>query len=141
VIAGVGVDLVAIEGLRAQLADPASAFAEGTFTARERADAAARPSGDPARHLAARFAAKEAFLKAWAGGRFGHAPALRHADLRQIEVSTDAWGRPRLRLAPDLARALDADGPWRAHLSLSHDGAYATAYVVLERGVAEETAE
>lgn len=137
-IAGIGVDLVAVDGLRAQLADPASRFAEGVFTDRERADAAARPSGDPARHLAARFAAKEAFVKAWAGGRFGLAPALRHADLRQIEVSTDAWGRPRLRVAPDLRRALDAEGPWRAHVSLSHDGAFATAYVVLERGAAEE---
>lgn len=126
---GVGVDLVHVPGLRAQLADPASRFAAGTFTVGERTDAAERASGDPARHLAARFAAKEAFIKAWSGGFFGAPPQLAGLDLRQIEVITDAWGRPALRLASPLAERV---GSLRAHVSLSHDGDYAMAQVVLE---------
>lgn len=128
-IVGVGVDLVHVPGLRDQLADRASGFAEGVFTPGERRDAADRPSGDPARHLAARFAAKEAFVKAWSGGFFGAPPRLVGVDLRHVEVIADAWGRPALRLAPPLAAHV---GPVRAHLSLSHDGDYAIAQVVLE---------
>lgn len=131
---GVGVDVVDLEGFRRQMADPASRFVEGTFTARERQDATTRASGDPGRHLAARFAAKEAFVKAWGGARFGLPPALRTVDLRTIEVVGDAWGRPTLRLSSDLAATVEESlgGPWRAHLSLSHDGPTALAYVVLE---------
>lgn len=126
---GVGVDMVHVAGLREQLADRASAFAEGTFTVAERSDAASRSSGDPARHLAARFAAKEAFVKAWSGGFFGAAPRVERVDLRHVEVISDAWGRPALRIAPPLAERV---GPVRIHLSMSHDGDYAIAQVVLE---------
>ncbi len=127
---GVGIDMVHVPGLRDQLADKASGFAEGTFTVGERSDAAGRSSGDPARHLAARFAAKEAFVKAWSGGFFGAPPHIDRVDLRHVEVVSDAWGRPALRLAGPLAERV---GPLRAHLSLSHDGDYAIAYVTLER--------
>lgn len=127
---GIGVDMVHVPGLRDQLADKASGFAEGTFTVAERSDAAGRPSGDPARHLAARFAAKEAFVKAWSGGFFGAPPIVERVDLRHVEVVADAWGRPALRLASPLA---DRVGPLVAHLSLSHDGDYAIAQVALER--------
>jgi len=129
-IHGIGVDLVHVPGMRDQLGDRASGFAEGVFTVGERSDAASRASGDPARHLAARFAAKEAFVKAWSGGFFGAPPRLDRVDLRHIEVIADAWGRPALRLAPPLAERV---GPLRAHLSLSHDGDHAIAQVVLER--------
>ena len=135
---GVGIDLVHVPGLRDQLGDSASGFAEGTFTVGERSDAAGRSSGDPARHLAARFAAKEAFVKAWSGGFFGCAPQITRIDLRHVEVVADAWGRPALRLAPPLAERV---GPLRAHLSLSHDGDYAIAQVVLERPLASSAAE
>jgi holo-[acyl-carrier protein] synthase len=134
-IIGVGTDVVSLPGFRAQLSDAASRFADGTFTPRERRDAAARSSADAARHLAARFAAKEAFVKAWSGSRFGAAPHERALDFRGIEVESDAWGRPRLRVAPPVSDHLDrahGAGGWRTHLSLSHDGEIVVAYVVLE---------
>jgi len=131
-ILGLGLDVVEVEGFRRQLADRASHFVAGTFTAGEQAASAERASGDPARHLAARYAAKEAFLKAWSGPRFGAPPVIRRLDLKEIEVISDAWGRPALRVAGPAAADLDALGPWRAHLSLSHDGPVAVACVVLE---------
>lgn len=131
-IIGVGLDVVDLDAFRAQLADPASAFVGGTFTAGEQADARARASGDPSRHLAARYAAKEAFLKAWSGPRFGAPPVVRRLDLLEIEVISDVWGRPALRVGGVAAADLDALGPWRAHLSLTHDGPVAVACVVLE---------
>ena len=108
-----------------QLDDTASAFVEHTFTAQERRSA----KGDP-RRLAARFAAKEAFIKAWSGSRRGRPPLLARIDLKEIEVVDDGYGRPGLRLHGAVA---DAAGPVTTHLSLSHDGPAAIAFVVIER--------
>ena len=123
-----GVDIVDIAAFRAQLDDPASAFADGVFTARERRDALRRPSGDPARHLAARWAAKEAVIKAWSSRRFGLPYVLPQPDLREIEVVCDHLGRPSIQLHGALAEAI---GPVELSLSLSHDGGYAVAFVVM----------
>jgi holo-[acyl-carrier protein] synthase len=123
-----GVDLVDVAAFRAQLADPASTFAEATFTAGERRAAARRPSRDPAPHLAARYAAKEAVLKAWSGAHFGRPPQLPRVPLTDIEVVSDAHGRPSITLHGGIGEALRG-----AHVSvsLSHDGGYAVASVVL----------
>ncbi len=132
-IAGIGVDLVDVGAFRQQLADPASAYAAGTFTVAERRDAQGRSSADPARHLAARHAAKEAFIKAWSVARWGSPPALASVDMTEIEVLTDGHGRPGLRLSGQVAAAVADLGPIRSHLSMSHDGDQAVAMVVLER--------
>ncbi len=131
-IAGVGVDLVALGAFAAQLADPASRFVETAFTEAERDDAA--QFGDRVSHLAARYAAKEAFIKAWSGGRRGLEPALGHVALQEIEVVRDDWGRPALRLHGATRSAFERDGPARIHCSLSHDGPNAVAFVIVERG-------
>lgn len=131
-ILGVGIDIVDLAGFRAQLADPASVYAERTFTAAELRDAGGRPSADPPRHLAGRLAAKEAFLKAWSAARWGQAPQLSAVDLHEIEVICDSYGRPALRLTGAVAEAVASLGACRPHLSLSHDGGLATAMVVLE---------
>lgn len=132
-IAGIGVDHVSLPEFREQLSDGASSFVEGTFTAGERRGCEGRASGDPGRHLAARFAAKEAFIKAWSGSRWGLSPVLGSVDMRDIEVETDRWGRPRLVLRGELESAVVADGPYRLHVSLTHDGPTAAATVILER--------
>jgi holo-[acyl-carrier protein] synthase len=121
----IGVDLVDVPAFADQLADTASGFVAGTFTAQEQRSA----KGDP-RRLAARFAAKEAFIKAWSGSRRGQPPLLAHIDLREIEVVDDGYGRPGLRLHAAVA---DAVGPVATHLGLSHDGHAAIAFVMLER--------
>lgn len=131
-ILAVGVDTVHLPSFRDQLADPASTFVIGTFTAAERACSDARPSGDAARHLAARFAAKEAFLKAWDGAYWGREPVMAAVELTDIEVVSDPWGRPSLQLHGEVARAVAKLGEVRAHVSLSHDGDSAVAMVTLE---------
>ena len=124
-VRGLGLDLVDVEGFAQQLADPASGFVDGTFTAAEQHDAAP----DRIRGLAARFAAKEAFIKAWSSSRHGRPPALRRVDLREVEVRRDAYGRPSVSLHGEVAAAVGDDLAVR--VSLSHDGGVATAVVML----------
>ena len=70
-IVGVGIDVVSIPDFAEQVDQPGTVFAE-TFTPGERRDAADK-SSSAARHLAARWAAKEAVIKAWSGSRFAQA--------------------------------------------------------------------
>lgn len=126
-IVGVGIDLVSIPEFAEQVDQPGTVFAE-TFTPGERRDAADR-SSLAARHLAARWAAKEAVIKAWSGSRFAQRPVLPEDIHRDIEVVTDRWGRPKVRLTGAVAEHL-ADVV--IHVSLTHDGDTAAAVAVLE---------
>ena len=131
-IRAVGIDLVGVAGFGEQLGSVGSAFAEATFTAGELR--AASGSSGAAQHLAGRFAAKEAFVKAFSGARPGHAPVLPAMDWREVEVVTDGWGRPLLRLHGDLAAAVaGALGPVELHVSLTHEPTMAAAVVVIEQ--------
>ncbi len=127
-VVGVGVDLVHVPSFAAQLAQPGSRFAS-VFTPGERSDVHDRPS-DPAQHLAARWAAKEAVIKAWSASIHGHPPLVDEHVHHLIEVVTDAWNRPRIRLHGEVAQHLGAHA---IELSLSHDADHATAFVVLSR--------
>ncbi len=132
-ILGVGTDIVHIDAFEAQLDDRASVFVQETFTQGERQDSDDRAGQRPGRHLAARFAAKEAFIKAWAGARRGMAPSLAQVDMRQIEVVCDPYGRPGLKLHGEVQQAFGRLGSCGVHLSLSHDGPFAVAFVVVEQ--------
>ena len=126
-IVGVGIDLVSIPEFAEQVDQPGTVFAE-TFTPGERRDAADK-SSVAARHLAARWAAKEAVIKAWSGSRFAQRPMLPEAVYRDIEVITDMWGRPKVRLTWEIADHL-ADVV--IHVSLTHEGDTAAAVAILE---------
>jgi holo-[acyl-carrier protein] synthase len=126
-IVGVGIDLVSIPEFAEQVDQPGTVFAE-TFTPGERRDAADK-SSLAARHLAARWAAKEAVIKAWSGSRFAQRPMLTEAIYRDIEVITDMWGRPKVRLTGAIAEHL-AD--LVIHVSLTHEGDTAAAVAILE---------
>lgn len=119
---GVGTDIVSIARLDRSLSRGA-AFAESVFSDEERrfCDAQRRP----AQHYAARFAAKEAFLKALGVGIFTGVA------LRDIEVQRDGDGAPRLRLGPTAAAALERAGGAAPLLSLSHENDLAIAFVVI----------
>lgn len=132
-VVGVGLDLVSIPDFAEQLRQPGTRFDEA-FTAGERRDARSR-SGDAARSLAARWAAKEAVIKAWSVSRFARRPALPMIVHSDIEVVTDNWGRPAIRLSGAIGDFL-ADV--RIHVSLTHDGDTAAAVVVLEETPEEE---
>ena len=92
---------------------------------------------DPlARHLAGRWAVKEAVIKAWSAALYGSPPPIAPELLRWSEIETvcDAWGRPAVRLSGEVARQVAAtvgeDVRW--NVALSHDGSSAVAFVVLE---------
>lgn len=124
-----GVDLVHVPGFATQLAQPGSTLggAAGVFTPGERRDARDRPES-----LAVRWAAKEAFVKAWSSALWGRAPVADEQVHRQIEVVVDAWGRPRLVLHGHVAVAVEHSiGQVETSLSLSHDGDHAIAVVLV----------
>ncbi|HSO05268.1 MAG TPA: holo-ACP synthase [Candidatus Limnocylindrales bacterium] len=130
-IRAVGLDLVGVESFAEQLGSVGSAFAERTFTVGE-LRAAGGHSG-AAQHLAGRYAAKEAFVKAFSGARPGRAPAIPDMDWRQVEVVPDAWGRPTLVLHGELAAAVAATlGEVALHVSITHEPTMAAAVVILE---------
>ncbi len=117
---GVGVDLLEIERLERALSRR-PALAARVFTAAELEYANARPR--PGRHLAARFAAKEAVVKA-----LGLRGAL---GLGEIEVV--AGEPPTVRLTGRAAEAAEAAGV-SLHISLTHSREMAAAVAVAERG-------
>ena len=145
-VLAVGLDLVHVPGVAEQLAAPGTVFDEQAFTARERRDARRRAEeshSHEAEHLAARWAAKEAFIKAWStavnaltGRALPPILALEKVGWRDIEVVTDRWGRPSLRLEGAIADAVEAslgEGADRSGLwpvSLTHDGGWAAAVVL-----------
>lgn len=132
--AGVGVDVVGVTAFAAQLDEPGTRFAQ-VFTPSERrmARGGGRSASAEAQSLAARWAAKEAVLKAWSSTRYGGPEVIDPAsvDLREIEVVTDAWGRPAVRLHGAIGAALEGH---QVLLSLSHDpdADTAVAFVVLQ---------
>lgn len=131
-ILGLGLDLVSVRGFEELLADEHSRFPEATFTKAELAYAGGS-TGKRSEHLAARFAAKEAALKALDSACMlagVHPPAL---PLTDIEVKRDGRGRPTLHLEGEAAALAERVGADRAHLTLSHDGDTAAAVVVIER--------
>ncbi len=125
-VVGVGVDLVHVPSFADQIDRPGSRF-EDVFLPGEWRDASGRPTG-PARHLAARWAAKEAVIKAWSASIFGEAPVMDEHVHHLIELVTDAWGRPRIRLHGEVAEHLAGHA---IEVSVSHDGDHAVAYVIL----------
>ncbi|WP_093259055.1 holo-ACP synthase [Thermostaphylospora chromogena] len=114
-IVGIGVDVVDLARFTAAL-ERTPGLLERLFTEAER--------GRPPRSLAARFAAKEAVAKA-----LGGPPGLSH---REAEVRTGEHGRPELHVSGRAAQVAAELGVRRWHLSLSHDGGVAVAYVIAE---------
>ena len=130
-ILGLGTDLAGIEFWQEAIADPTTSVLDGTFTAQELEYANAGPT--PAAHrLAARFAAKEACVKAFGSTRFGCPPLTTQINLREIEVVNDKWGRPSLVFHNNVQTLAQKLGVTRTLLSLSHDEAFASATVILE---------
>ncbi|PLX84796.1 MAG: holo-[acyl-carrier-protein] synthase [Desulfuromonas sp.] len=123
-VAGLGTDLARTGRFRKFVDEGKSSLLERLFTEGERRYALGKK--DPAPHFAARFAAKEACLKAFG---LGLRAGLSWLDM---EVVPDALGRPDLVLSGRAAELARERGIGRVHLSYSHDGDYAVATVVLE---------
>ena len=123
-IHGIGTDIVAVSRIAALHQRHGERALEKLLAPAERADC--RDSAQPARFLAKRFAAKEAFGKALGTGV--RAPVL----LTAIAVIHDALGKPGFEYSPGLSAHL-AELDLIAHLSLSDEGDSALAFVILER--------
>lgn len=120
----VGVDLVSVDRIAALLAHHGGRFLNRCFHAGEIA-VADRPGRAAAQALAARWAAKEACIKALGPDSSG-------VPYRDIEVVRTASGQPELRLHGRAAAAMAARGARRALVSLSHEQDHAIATVLLQ---------
>ncbi|MFN2428168.1 MAG: holo-ACP synthase [Candidatus Binatia bacterium] len=123
---GIGIDSVSIERMRraADASERGQRFRARVFTDGERRTCEARR--DPAECFAARFAAKEAVMKAL--GAAGIAFAF-----RDIEVTRAVSGAPSILLHGRVADRARTLGAGRIHLSLTHAEPLALASVVVER--------
>ncbi|MCB1907908.1 MAG: holo-ACP synthase [Rhodocyclaceae bacterium] len=123
-IRGIGTDLASVERIAASLARYGDRFAWRILAEPERAEYSR--AVHPARFLAKRFAAKEAFGKALGTGIA--APATLHG----IRIVHDAAGKPGFDYGEVLAAHMTA-AQLHAHLSISDEEHYAIAFAVIEQ--------
>lgn len=123
-IIGVGIDLVQISRMRRAIARWTDRLLGRILSPQEWEYC--RTRRDAAPHVAARFAAKEAGLKALGLGSAGGA-------WTELEVVHAESGQPMLRLSGRAARRMTDLGGTALLLSLTHDGDYAAAQVILSR--------
>lgn len=121
---GVGIDLVRIERLAALVERWGERFEARVFTEAERKYCSAKKNRIPC--LAMRFAAKEAFVKALGLGM--RKPVL----WQDIEVRSNELGRPDIVLSPRALQYCTEAGIRSWRLSLTDDGDYGAAVVVIE---------
>ncbi len=122
-ILGTGIDIIEVERIASRVGRE-SGFRELVFSAHEIDYCDSKTTRFE--HYAARFAAKEAFLKAIGSGW------ERGLSLFEIEVVNEANGKPGLRISGETARTLAPLGIRKIHVSLSHLKSMATAIVILE---------
>jgi holo-[acyl-carrier protein] synthase len=123
-IAGTGIDLVDVGRLKKIIAKWGGRFT-GRFFSQHEIDYCQKRAV-PAIHYAARFAAKESFLKSLGIG-LGMG-----VNLKDIEVMNDQQGKPDLILHGEAQRLLSERGIQKVHLSLTHTSDAAVAVVILE---------
>ena len=124
-ILSVGIDIVEVYRIREAIARTPR-FAERVFTDAESAYCRSKGKGAD-QSFAARFAAKEAFMKALRSGWRGE------MGWREVEVVTNDAGAPSLNISGEAERRMRELGATRTHLSISHTKEHAAAYVILEK--------
>ena len=123
-ILGTGIDLVAIERIQHSLDRYGNRFKKRIFSEKEIEYCDSRPH--PSLHYAARFAAKEAYVKALGTGfRF----SIKHSE---IEIEHDKLGKPVLSVHGNALTEATKQGVKVFHVSLSHTDEQGTAVVILE---------
>ena len=123
-IVSIGIDIVEVYRIRETISRTPR-FVERVYTEIERRYCEAKGAA-AAQSFAARFAAKEAFLKAlktgWRGKITWH----------DIEIISDESGVPSLKISGEAQKILENLGANQIHLSLSHTTEHAVAQVILE---------
>lgn len=123
-IIGTGIDIVAVKRVRDAGARWGQRFLNRIFTGDELKYSFNHKS--PYIHLAARFASKEAMMKALGTGFSGG------IGWKDIEVINKDSGKPEIILHGRAKELSDFMGVRGIHISISHDETYAVAQVVLE---------
>jgi holo-[acyl-carrier protein] synthase len=116
----VGIDLVTVEQVQEAIAEHGERYLSRVYTERERRESRYEP-----RRLAARFAAKEATMKALGRGNEGFG-------WRSIAVAAGDSGQPTIELTGAVRDLADRRGVSNLTVSLTHEAAYAAAVVVAE---------
>jgi holo-[acyl-carrier protein] synthase len=125
-ILGIGTDLAEVERIRHSIAQFGDRFLRRIYTEKERAYASSKANA--AERFAARFAAKEAGMKAIGTGW------RRGVGWRDFEVVNERSGRPTLTLNGVARQIADELGVGRISISLTHTQQMAFAIVILEDG-------
>jgi holo-[acyl-carrier protein] synthase len=123
-IAGIGTDIIEICRVK-RVIEKNPAFTSKVYTKGEIAYCESK--ADPGLSYAARFAVKEAFMKALGTG-WNHEVAF-----RDIETVTNPDGSPTLVISGATKTAMDKRNIIAMHVSISHEKQYAVACVVLEK--------
>lgn len=123
-IIGTGIDIIEVQRVADKLAKE-SGFKELVFSKLE--VAYCERMVNKAEHFAARFAAKEAFIKATGLGLTGG------LTLNEIEVQHNEMGKPLIKLHGDWAHQAERNNWKLIHVSLSHTQTLACAQVIIEQ--------
>jgi len=124
-IAGIGVDIVDIARIQALLDRYGERFLGRVYTEAE--TAYAMRGANKAERLAGRFAAKEAVMKALGTGK---SQGILWKDIETLRARS---GKPEVRLHGQAVKWAKLRGGGAVHVSITHDGGKAMAFVILEK--------
>jgi holo-[acyl-carrier protein] synthase len=121
---GIGIDIIKIGRFEDALKRWGNRLNERLFTPQELL--ICHKKAQPGRHLALRFAAKEAFLKALGIGMF------QGVAWKDIEILNDPLGRPQMKIMGKAKKLCQKKGINEILVSISHEEEYGVAQVLLE---------
>ncbi|MCW3093420.1 MAG: acpS [Ferruginibacter sp.] len=123
-IAGIGTDMIEVERVAEKIGKE-SGFRELVFSKNE--IDYCEPKANKFEHYAARFAAKEAFLKALGTGW------LNGTAFNEIEITHDENGKPMINLLGNTALVVASMNLVNFSVSLTHLKSIASAVVIIEK--------
>lgn len=122
-IKGIGTDIIEVARIRKNV-ETNPRFVEKLFSPNEITYCSSKAS--PWQSYAARFAGKEAVMKAFGTGWDGV------VNWTDIEILPDAKGNPQVILHGGAKQLAEEMGVLNIHISLSHEKEYATAFAIME---------
>jgi holo-[acyl-carrier protein] synthase len=120
-ISGLGIDLVQIHRIKEIIEKWDQKFTERIFTSEEIKYCSNHKN--PHLHYASTFAAKEALIKAHGRGNL---------KFKEIEIVRENTGKPIIKLSGNALTIIKNNNINNISVSLTHDGDYSIAVVVLE---------
>jgi len=121
-ILGIGIDITEIKKIEESIRS--ETYQRKVFTLAELK--AVDGFKNKAEHLAGKFAAKEAFMKAIGAG------IRQEVWFLQIQILNDEFGKPYINVSGEAEKRLQERGAKHIHISISHSGGMAVAVVILE---------